>query len=228
MVVRMFPIFLTTIFYWTIYSQVWPLCPSASFPLLPSPVSSAYSVSLAVVVPSAQYAHMIPRQRGARGVLVLGERADATPAETRGSVAQGLEGTLKRSAGQHAEHPAHPCPSERIWEAPSLCCGVQMGSVFVRQGPRSRLSNLHAGTDECVLCCADGELLRDAGRQHGPQHVWRPLRHPLGLPLPLQHHQHHRPHPRLRPGRRAPAAEVWHQNHPPAAHRWVPCTEGCS
>ena len=25
MVVRMFPIFLTTIFYWTIYSQVWPL-----------------------------------------------------------------------------------------------------------------------------------------------------------------------------------------------------------
>jgi len=32
MVVRMFPIFLTTIFYWTIYSQVWPPTPFYSMP----------------------------------------------------------------------------------------------------------------------------------------------------------------------------------------------------
>ena len=47
MVVRMFPIFLTTIFYWTIYSQVWP---HGLVPPLPSSRASHLPFTCAVVV----------------------------------------------------------------------------------------------------------------------------------------------------------------------------------
>ena len=40
MVVRMFPIFLTTIFYWTIYSQVWAPIPFYSLPSALCPLHS--------------------------------------------------------------------------------------------------------------------------------------------------------------------------------------------
>ena len=50
MVVRMFPIFLTTIFYWTIYSQVGPLHPpfglsSATGRAHAAPISYSYHLS---------------------------------------------------------------------------------------------------------------------------------------------------------------------------------------
>ena len=61
MVVRMFPIFLTTIFYWTIYSQVGPLhlrvplrlCPPCNSTLLfkTSGIDQASSTSLLLLSP---------------------------------------------------------------------------------------------------------------------------------------------------------------------------------
>ena len=56
MVVRMFPIFLTTIFYWTIYSQVGPL---GLFPPSASPGSSDPTSFDADVVSSVHVAHVI-------------------------------------------------------------------------------------------------------------------------------------------------------------------------